>query len=35
MVDIVGDQPSVICASTLTDLVERLAAGWYPFDLLS
>jgi hypothetical protein len=34
MLDIVGDEPPVVSASTLTELAERLAAGWDPFDLL-
>jgi hypothetical protein len=35
MLDIVGDEPPVVCASTLTELVEKLEAGWDPFDLLA
>jgi hypothetical protein len=35
MLDIVGDEPPVICASTLTELVEKLASGWDPFELLT
>jgi len=34
MLDIVGIEP-VGCASTLTELVEKLAQGWDPFDLLA
>jgi cell wall assembly regulator SMI1 len=33
--DIVGAEPPVVCASTLTDLVTKLARGWNPFDLLA
>jgi hypothetical protein len=32
--DIVGDEPPVECASSLTELVEKLATGWDPFDLV-
>jgi hypothetical protein len=34
MLDIVGDEPPVVCASTLTELVAKLAGGWSPFELL-
>jgi hypothetical protein len=34
MLDIVGSEP-VVCASTLTELVEKLAEGWDPFDRLT
>ena len=30
LTDIVGDEPPVPVATTLTELVERLAAGWNP-----
>jgi hypothetical protein len=35
MLDIVGDEPPVVCASTLTELVPKLAGGWDPFELLA
>ena len=35
MLDIVGDEPPVACASTLTELVETLASGWDPFERLA
>jgi SMI1 / KNR4 family (SUKH-1) len=35
MLDIVGEEPPIVCASTLTELAEKLAGGWDPFDLLA
>ena len=31
--DIVGDQAPAACASTITELVEKLSAGWKPFSV--
>ena len=35
MLDVAADEPAVECARTLTGLVEQLAAGWDPFDLVA
>jgi hypothetical protein len=35
MLDIAGDEPPVVCASTLTELVTKLAGAWDPFELLA
>ncbi len=35
MLDVAAEEPAVECAKTLTELVEKLAAGWVPFDLVA
>ena len=33
LLDLVTDKPPVACASTVTELVEKLSAGWNPFSV--
>jgi hypothetical protein len=34
LLDITSEEPPVVCASTVTELVQKLADGWDPFSLL-
>jgi hypothetical protein len=35
VLDILGDERLVVCSSTVTEPVQKLAGGWDPFDLLA